>query len=983
MTDPTPLEKLAEHRDALLLAEVGGWLHMLGKFSPAFLRQDSGYSDLTFYKDSSLKSVLEDKLFAKKLNTLNMGECSLALFCSQHRNRNNTPQLLKLLNDSHGRGSGTEKGVLKDASYAKQSPNNISNSNVYGYFQNIDQNLLSQRTKMLHQEINKSLLELKSIVGNTTAPRSNWPQWRTDFIALIKSHFLTSIADTRIPINDVSLWDQTMATVAFFKTELAEALDQYKEPDKSNKYHYRTLKISIDGLSFISQANKIPLILSRKALLNEIWDKVRNLLEMEYPIGLEIYRDMNGPVFLIPDVENYVQPITNKVDAILAQHLSGEAVCQVEIDRSGTRNVYQVGAVISKKPPMLSATSEFLKNHWKQSQPKCDGCQVRPISTNYNSTQPCDQCIKQVKTITRPTISTKWISEVAGKNGRVALVSAQFDLDDWISGAYLNSTTLLLQDPQKPILFQDLVSDFSCSQTELQKLNKYNSVAETHAQDKSALTQLLLDEDVLEKNSRLSDAEKLALAVWRKPPSFARINRIWTTCQQFWQSLIDSQFNSTLPKTSGRIVIEGESSEDLMLGAAYEIKIKNVDIEVVWDGQKLIVIAGYDYLMERFGIKSTDKEAKTELITRIKNSTDPLIVYNSDDGSEISTFTIKTITWDTTPYTPLIPILTDPGKFMVLVPADKVPEILKAIQTKYEVEFSKVKNRLPIHLNAIFFPRKHAIHAVMNTARRMARKSKAEPYTITAITNADPIEICTHSCGQLGGYVKKLTLKHTQLEQQFETMVSYSTADPNLKDVWYPYFFTEILADRNPQDIDDSLSLNFKAPLPGSGTTKILVHVSQLKQDDVVYYTPSTVDMIFLDTVSRRYGIDYDNDGNRTCVGNTQWPLILEDWPKVDRLWTILSRLTTSQIKLMAAEIEGKRSEWQTQFTKDQNTFSTFVEYVLKRSFGKKWASLQKTDQDFVHEWVKSGQWLIVLELYMTILKKRPNAEPKGDAQCQ
>ncbi len=42
MSQSVDLEKLKQHRDALLLAEVAAWLHMIGKLHEDFLRGNHG-----------------------------------------------------------------------------------------------------------------------------------------------------------------------------------------------------------------------------------------------------------------------------------------------------------------------------------------------------------------------------------------------------------------------------------------------------------------------------------------------------------------------------------------------------------------------------------------------------------------------------------------------------------------------------------------------------------------------------------------------------------------------------------------------------------------------------------------------------------------------------------------------------------------------------------------------------------------------------
>src|SRR5947207_15063306 len=81
-----------------------------------------------------------------------------------------------------------------------------------------------------------------------------WVHFRRDFIQRIEQSFRSTVAETRQPLNDVTLLDQTMATVVFFKAALAYILLKgWKDPDVDDvakKYRWRLLRIGLDGPSF-------------------------------------------------------------------------------------------------------------------------------------------------------------------------------------------------------------------------------------------------------------------------------------------------------------------------------------------------------------------------------------------------------------------------------------------------------------------------------------------------------------------------------------------------------------------------------------------------------------------------------------------------------------------------------------------------------------------------------------------------------------
>ena len=55
-------------------------------------------------------------------------------------------------------------------------------------------------------------------------------------------------------------------------------------------------------MSFIGRSSRIGDILTRKRFIEEAFDNVKDLIEVEYPLGFEIYRDVNNILFLTSDV---------------------------------------------------------------------------------------------------------------------------------------------------------------------------------------------------------------------------------------------------------------------------------------------------------------------------------------------------------------------------------------------------------------------------------------------------------------------------------------------------------------------------------------------------------------------------------------------------------------------------------------------------------------------------------------------------------
>jgi hypothetical protein len=328
-------------------------------------------------------------------------------------------------------------------------------------------------------------------------------------------------------------------------------------------------------------------------------------------------------------------------------------------------------------------------------------------------------------------------------------------------------------------------------------------------------------------------------------------------------------------------------------------------------------------------------------------------------------------------YIPLISILQEPSLFMALVPAIKALEVVKVIKKKYETEFSKVQNRLPLNISVIFAERRTPLYSVIEAGRKMIEGMKTETnlhdtWIVSGNNEADSTEICEKYDGGLGNKVRKLKLTKEgdkKCNKKFETFVSYSFGNPSpeKKDFYYPYFYTE-LADK---DVQDRVHI-FKAPLPEKRDDwKYLVHVSELEQGDKVYFTPSYFDFEFLEVVGRRFDIYYENNIRKAHPSK---PFLLKDVEKIENVWKLIKdkeKLTDTQFRGILEVIETRREKWDAH-SKD---FREFVHYTLWAQ-AKGWMeSLNESDRELITEWAVNGRLGDVAEFYLKILKQRIREE--------
>jgi len=691
---------------------------------------------------------------------------------------------------------------------------------------------------------------------------------RKNCLKNIKEEFLLALGDSRYPENEVTLWDWSSTVAALYKAALAGALLGYQPGP--NELRWRLLSIRFDGLSFFPQTHRIPDLLARRALLDEALDQIRDLLEVEYPLGIEVYRDENGSIFVVPGCEkgqctldllaltdanqkSLRTLILERVQAIV----EGELVPTIQIDsvpwwgqdpqRQGND---EIPPVPDHLRPVTNATdADWVRQQWDGRQEEiCTVCGLRPQGPGKKAKDRniCDVCEKRranrAEEWAKKLDTTIWTDEVADTNGRLALVVGQFNLDHWLDGTMVQ--TLLVTQPQA--------------------------------------------------------------GTASKTPSFARLRRIWETTRTFWQEVLPTEpqrdiANSlvgTVLKSQGpRLEIIPQGRGTLNLGAfhTYDLVINGIHLSVVWDdaNQRFITCDNLDYLAkpEQLGQPVKDalraQNAQNGQKGRALTLEEP-VGYGAKN-KVLGTITIDDVKELQDRYVPAIPILAEPQIFMALVPADKALEVVKAIKAKYEREMGKVRNRLPLTLGVVYFGRRTPLAAALDAGRRMihqpvrtirAEVKELDPPAVTDTTW--PVE-------------RKVTLRIG--EREITLSVPTVMGDGQTQDVWYPYWQVE----GHPTD----RTRWFVGP-----DGEHWVHVCDLKRGNLVAFTPSTFDYEYLDTTTRRFEVIYGSSGQRRSPEKRQRPYLLEELDELEQAWQEISRLSKSQIYAVISAIEAKREAW-------------------------------------------------------------------------
>ena len=750
------LQVLAQKRDDLLLAELAALLHDVGKCTSEFAYYPQARSvrinnqDLDPYKavfsaselsryqfsqqriqkrldeanqqyalhkllDDRVRTTLDSKFTVENISysfreAIYFSRQKFATRISAPLGRKGEP--LDLLANCHGEGH-----VEKENPLPSITPQPVARYSAFGYL--LDNLAEPDQPESLTKRLNNL----------------NWQAILQHNIEELRALFLEALGDTRFPINEITLWDWSYAVASLYKSELARHYlnEEWRTRDH---LHWRALRVNFDVLALYAKAVKIGDLLGYQRVVDEACEAVKKLIEEEYPLGNEIYRDSTGIYFTFPDLDlpaDLAQEIRRRVEKVEAEVAPRIAVTVGD----GATAAEQLKGILGKaRKEALDALaqpfdSQNLSAHWQQQWETvgdgkwelCPVCRLRPMREGAEACETCKQRRgSRIAAWKENPSQTIWMDEIADHNGRIALILGKFGLDGWLSG--------------------DLV------QTMLIK-----AVENTPDQ-------------CVPKN-----------------PSPARLRRVWETCQRFWTETVEQQILKGLPmRRRWELVPDQPLGNTPPSDIALDGTLNGQPISVFRTGTRLLTIffvtqpqkGKLSITWEKDGNKG---RAEIEVLPQAIGQ-DELAKYQS--------------------YAPFLSLLASPDQFLVLVPAAEALDIAAEIRNEYQKQFGKVQNRLPLFLGLVFFPRKMPLMAVMDTARRMVEQVefKGESWQVAKSDNGKleliPQSIIASEAKQSssGEEIASVQTSHLAMtESRITWTVLTKMGDNATDDVWYPYFF--------------------------------------------------------------------------------------------------------------------------------------------------------------------------------------------------
>ena len=865
------LQVLADNRNALLLAEAIGWLHDYRKCSEEHLETQA--------PGSKTQGLPRSELSNQQPGLQNI---SLALPTVQSFSRTVIDLLKDRRQDTLGqflsRCHNTAHFDKQEPVGGEQNYPGTQISSAFGFERPVGTNL---KTRLWNLPWSK--------LATLASDRQNLRE-------AISTLFAQAVADSRRPINEVDLWSWGSLVGALYKSALAGSLLTGRVPSAQD-LRWRLLSVRVDGLAYISNVARVPDLLTRQKLLSDALDQVRTLLEVQYPLGSEVYRDQDGSIFIVPDVldllkipddqgttleKRIIQTFTKKVEGDLLPVVTLEQTPWWGQDPNWSRNATTTNDELPDvkgmltKPVATQADVQVIEDFWQGQSGNwevCPVCRLRPMQEGKEA---CETCLKRrvsrIKTWESNPAQTIWIDEIADHNDRVALIVGRFGLEDWLSGD-LVQTMLVKAVPNNP-------------------------------------------KDCVPKN-----------------PSPARLRRVWETCQRFWTETVEQEILTRHDYSQGdalrcvRYLIIPDQKSGWKENVPYDGTVDGKAISLLWckEAQHFITISN---LQLSGGIKP-GREIRLD---------DP------DKPGRQFTITVQgtmPIPGAMGAYAPYLPLLASPDQFLALVPAADALEIAEKIRAAYAEQFGKVQNRLPLFLGLVFFLRKTPLLAVMDTVRRMlAAPLKEESWTVA----------------------QDVTIGQIAFKNGVEWNISTVMGDGTTPDSWYPYFFVtngkpncqrcfqlRKEGDTDPQKVG-SVSKKY--------ADRWLVHMSDLKQDDVVQVTPSRFAYLFLENTARRFRFDPERD-----------VMLLDELPRLMKMWNDLrsSGITDTSLRNVQALLERKGETW----GRDSKEFEHLAHTTLKEAglFERKDQNGNPLSDVVTPQDVVSGRFARCLELHLYILK--------------
>ncbi len=948
MADFASPDRLRQHRPLFLAMEAVGWLHMAGKARAEFLREHGGqktdYDDRRWHERENppfpwndLLQWVRDQFKTVDENAI-CWPSTLTDFLTKHRGQD--AGMLGLLQAAHGMASGVEKNLPGDTS--KYLGQDITHTWLSSAFGQPARNLLADPPEVLTDsgwrrllgEVRRILEDLRTLGTSNARDVGAWQRWRDSAIgpnSFLRAAFSSTIAETRLPNNEVTLWDQSYVAAALFKSAVAGAVLEGRDfpwasKDLKQTTRWRLLTVGMGTDHYEARAIRIGDWIGARADIDAFFDQVCQLVEVDRAVGSLLYRDASVCVFSFPGersdgtsadlrIGEWEQWLARKVDKFAKElKLETPPYCRIsEPTRSlvpmvkERREAREVLAVPVHRAWQISDKGEEPAKNGHV----CPVCLVRYNGRAHDKQRPCEACQGRRRGRLDAWLNGKlgsdtiWIDEVADANGRVALLTLSLDLERWLDGqrvdslraqaisqwftnnksvarAIENQTKAFANRPVEHRLVQyfkkriESPSKSLATDGILRKVlpgfeEEFEGSSDASTSWRSLFELLVKDRapKVQWSSDSLDNARWLVFQAFRKLASPGRIYRFWRQAEEFFTGLL-CEFREIAARDTNRWRVRRliVVPDQTSAGEGWQ------DREI-YDGRLGDAPVSLLYRQESQDFVTACNLARLlraeETATALAGEEIPL----QGDDRKPRTLRVKDVK-DAGPlgaYHPAIPLELSPLRFRVLVPLEAASACLDRAVAAWNEQFARVWDRLPLRAGIIAFPRTLPFQAVIEATRNVEDaldKSSGETWRVTA--------------RDVRSGVVALTLKRPDDGTELRTIPV--TLPDGRTDVFYSYLAVDDRAVRFPCD--------FQHP-----HGQVYRHALDLRPGDGIRVEPARVATVFLDSTGSRF------------EPVTVRPLA--DWSRMRDIWRLIERMAPSLTALHGAwaELVERRESWQ------------------------------------------------------------------------
>ncbi|MDD5688863.1 MAG: CRISPR-associated protein Csx11 [Caldisericia bacterium] len=934
----------------ILTGEIGALLHDIGKYHPAFIKAQSLEHE-TGFRHENIDGFLDEELVNLFKNEncklkINDKEVDIYSIVRKHHDKNPQNDFIDLFKSCDRLDSADDKGVVR----RKQAKDSTLISSPFGFpKEKIDLLCLQKRLEDLQTN-------LTGIFQNYISGTLNITCFRKYLINNLKTAFSHTLGETRIPANDVTLWDHSHSTASLFKPVLC-AMVLGENPDKA-QLQWRIFGFCWDGIAFINKGKEVADIIQRNSIIEEIKGELKDKFENQIPIGNVVYEDNNGIYFTFPALEG------DKVRALVREC----AEIGLQVIRGKSDNEIWPFFTLSKPSRTLTILAEELKfASKKRTIPKIspilfiegnreivldnpeintsedgkDICPICRLRAKSEEDDRCDVCKERRRGRLDSWFSSRentiWVNEVADDNNRIALLALSFDFNKWLDGTMIGTIFSQTFEDWKNSRKWQSIQNISVEANKDSIYKVIEEILRIKDSDKDRAAKLL--DTFFEENIGLNQEsfcqhfsnieerlqidtltkENLAAYLFTQNPSPARLYRIWKETEEFFGLVIQDikggiysnkwkriQFFIDYNPLKDKIDLKGLENTPLI------IKINGLKPE------SILVLHTSDrefYTIEslekfKFNDKSgvdAVKDALSKGIDWIAKEDEPDInLLINGQNIEISGMLSEE------DYYPFIEITKSPLSMRLIVPASDSMVILESIVKLYNQRFEKVLGKLPLNIGLLVSKRKFPHYVLLDAEER---------------------------------------LFHTK---EFKESV--------VMDVWWD--ITNIRNDEHYSFYPTNKSDNQKYNLDD---------LALLSNGKLYALYPGYFDFDLLLGTQDRYNIAYEgkrrtNEDYRLFSNR---PYYFYQIPQMIDLWEILkNNISSAQINFIEEALINKLQEWRKVNEKSkEEVFRKFTEATVKDAFSNNWDKLRIETQDFILSSAFNGLLLDTIILFRHTIK--------------